>query len=88
MTQEDDYNFDSYGVPEFFCETLGKIEQVGPCRRLFFVIHETTNGRRGRAGVFKVVLPAEALAEIAQMLAADIHTPKVMASLSPNALAN
>jgi hypothetical protein len=38
--------------------------------------------------VAKLILPAEALADLAQMPAADIHVPKALASLSPNALAN
>jgi hypothetical protein len=40
-----------------------------------------------RAIVAKLILPAEALAELAQMIAADIHVPKALAS-RPNALAN
>jgi hypothetical protein len=68
-------DLDCYNVPEYFCETLGKIDQVGPCRRLVFVIHETMGGRRNRIGVVKLVLPADALVEVAQKLAADIHIP-------------
>jgi hypothetical protein len=92
MSQAD--NIDTTGdidlcnLPEYFCEALGRIDQVGPCRRLVFVIHETVNGRRYRAGVVRLVLPAEALVDVAQMLAADIRVPKALASLSPSALAN
>jgi hypothetical protein len=81
-------DIDTYNVAELFCETLGKIEQVGPCRRLVFVVHETRDGRRNRVAVVRLILPADALVEVAQMLAADIHVPKALASLSPNALAN
>jgi hypothetical protein len=81
-------DIDLYNLTEYFCETPGKIEQIGPCRRLVFVNHETAGARRNRVGVVKLVLPADALVEVAQMLAADIHVPRAMASLSPSALAN
>jgi hypothetical protein len=74
-----------YGVPDTFCEGLARIEQLGPCRRLAFVV-SVSGGER--AITAKLILPAEALADLAQMLAADIHVPKALASLSPNALAN
>jgi hypothetical protein len=86
MSDLDD--LDCYGVPEFFCERLGKIEQVGPCRRLVFVIHQTMTGRQHPVGVVKLVLPAEALVEVTQQLAADIHGPRPRASRSTIALAN
>jgi hypothetical protein len=78
---------DLIGIPEPYCEGLAKIEHLGPCRRLVFTVRDTAAGH-GRVCVAKLILPAEALADIAQMLAADIHVPKSLASLSPNALAN
>jgi hypothetical protein len=81
-------DIDLYNLPEFFCEALGRIDQVGPCRRLVFVIHETVGGRRNRVGVVKLVLPADALIEVTQQLAADIHGPRLRASRSTIALAN
>ena len=81
-------DLDLYGLPEMFCESLGKIEQVGPCRRLVFCIHQTVNGRRLRAGVVKLVLPADALVEMAQQFAADIHGAQLRASRATLALAN
>jgi hypothetical protein len=86
MDNTDD--IDLINIPEFFCETLAKIEQVGPCRRLVFVIHDTIGGRRCRAAVVKLVLPADALVEVAQKLATDIHGPRLRASRSAIALAN
>jgi hypothetical protein len=79
-----------YNLPEYFCEGLAKIEQVGPCRRLVFVIHQTINGRRSRLGVAKLVLPADALPEIVQKLVADIHGPRALESypVPASALAN
>jgi hypothetical protein len=92
MSQADSMNttidLDLVGIPEYFCETLGKIEQVGPCRRLVFVIHQTIGGRRERAAVVKLVLPAEALVDVTQLLAADIHGPTLRATRSAIALAN
>jgi hypothetical protein len=88
MAQDNDF-LDTIGIPEYFCETLVKIEKIGSCRRLIFVINRG-DGRGGslKTPVATLVLPAEALADIAQMLAADIHVPRALASLSPNALAN
>jgi hypothetical protein len=81
-------DLDCYNLPEMFCESLAKIEQVGPCRRLVFVIHQTVGGRRSRIGVIKLVLPADALVEMTQQLAADIHGPRPRASRSSIAFAN
>jgi hypothetical protein len=88
MAQDNDV-IDTFGVPEFFCETLVKVEKIGSCRRMIFV----TNRPDGRGGYHKtpvatLVFPAEALADICQMLAADVHVPNALASLSPTALAN
>jgi hypothetical protein len=81
-------DLDLYYIPEYFCETLARIDHVGPCRRLVFVIHETMGGRRSRAAVVKLVLPADARVEVAQKLAADIHGPRMRESRSAIALAN
>jgi hypothetical protein len=75
-----------YGVPDTFCEGLARIDQIGPCRRLTFMVRDPAG--HGRQVVAKLILPAEAVAELAQMAATDLHTPKALASLSPNALAN
>jgi hypothetical protein len=86
-TSEADF-LDCYNVAEIFCEALARVEQVGSVRRLIFVIHQTEGRRRVRSPVVKLVLPAEALADIAQMLAADVRMPKALAALSTSALAN
>jgi hypothetical protein len=72
---------DSFGVPEFFCEALHSVEQVGPCRRLMFTIHQTEGDRRTAMGVVKLILPADVLADIAQMLVggADKIAPELIA---------
>jgi hypothetical protein len=90
MSQAEDNidELDLTGVPEIFCERLGKIEQIGSCRRLIFVIHQTMNGRPYRVAAVKLVLPAEALVEVAQQLATDIHGPRLRESRSAIALAN
>ena len=83
---EDDVDYGN--VPEYFCETLARVHQVGSCRRLVFAIHETVGGRRSRTAVIRLVLPAEALAEMAQKLAADVHGPKPNAGRFPITLVN
>ena len=85
-TANDNDLIEMYGVPDTFCEGMARIDQLGPCRRLTFIVRDPA--AHGRAVVAKLILPAEALADLAQMLAADIHVPKALASLSPNALAN
>jgi len=81
-------DFDSYTLPEYFCEGLARIEQVGPCRRLVFVIHQMMNGKKERLGVVKLVLPADALVEITQRFAADIHGPRPHPTHFGSALVN
>jgi hypothetical protein len=75
-----------YGVPDTFARDWRGSTSQAPCRRLTFIVRDPA--ALGRAVVAKLILPAEALADLAQMLAADIHVPKAPASLSPNALAN
>jgi hypothetical protein len=90
MSSEDSIDDDvDYGnVPEYFCETLARIHQVGSCRRLVLAIHETVGGRRSRVAVVRLVFPAEALTEMAQKLAADIHGPKPSTGRSAITLVN
>ena len=81
-------DFDCYTLPEYFCEGLAKIEQVGPCRRLVFMINQTIGGKKQRMGVVKLVLPADALVEITQQLASDIHGPRPQPTHSGSVLVN
>jgi hypothetical protein len=78
---------DTFGLSEFFCENLHTIEQVGPCRRLLFTIHQTEGDRRFPVGVVKLVLPAEALLHVAQMITAGTQVPQ-LASFQPMSRAN
>ena len=68
----DDALIDAYGVPEFFCEALAKVDQIGSCRRLIFTIGERGQNGTHRAPVVKLVFPAEVMASLAQMIAADV----------------
>jgi hypothetical protein len=68
----DDAFIDAFGVPEFFCEALARIDQVGSCRRLVFTIGERSQNGTQRAPVVKLVFPAEVMASLAQMIAADV----------------
>jgi hypothetical protein len=61
-----------------------RIAPVGPpCRRLVFSIHQMEGDRHYSMGVVKLVLPAEVLVDIAQMLAADIQTGSSMLASLP-----
>ena len=62
-------------VPDAFCEALVRIERIGPCRRLVFAVTDHSAPGGLRAVVAKLVVPAELMAEIAQMIAADRPEP-------------
>lgn len=74
---------DTIGVPEVFAEALARVERIGPNRRLVFSVTQP-NGRGGneRIAVFKLVLPAETSAYIAQLLLSDTPEPTAFASPS------
>jgi hypothetical protein len=68
--------YEPFGTPDAFCEALARIERIGSCRRLVFVVSDRNcPDRPMRAVVAKLVLPAELMAEIAQMIAADRPEP-------------
>jgi hypothetical protein len=54
---------------------LARVDRVGPCRRLLFFGSDST-APTVRLVVAKLILPADILPTIAQMLAADIHQPE------------
>jgi hypothetical protein len=82
----DDALVDAYGIPGFFCEALARIDQVGSCRRLVFTIGERSQNGTHRSAVVKLVFPAEVMASLAQMIAADVALrsgqPQVFSTLS------
>jgi hypothetical protein len=68
--------FEPFCVPDAFCEALARIERIGSCRRLVFTVTDhSAPGSLSRAVVAKLVVPAELMAEIAQMIVADRHEP-------------
>jgi hypothetical protein len=74
---------DAYAAPEIFAEALARVERIGPNRRLVFII--TQPDRRGdkeRVAVVRLILPAETLIYVAQMLLNDTPEPVAFASLS------
>jgi hypothetical protein len=68
----DDALIDAFGVPELFCQALARIDQVGSCRRLVFTITERSHSGTHGAAVVKLVFPAEVMATVAQVIAADV----------------
>jgi hypothetical protein len=65
-----------YGTPDSFCEVLVRIERIGSCRRLVFAVTDRGDPQRPmRTIVAKLVLPAESMADLAQMIAADRPEP-------------
>jgi hypothetical protein len=69
-----DDTYESYGVADIFCEGLARIERIGSCRRLVFVVSDRSNPSQ-RGVVAKLVFPAEVIADLAQMIATDRPEP-------------
>jgi hypothetical protein len=67
--------YEPYTVPDSFCEALARIERVGSCRRLVFVVTDQGGPHSMRAVVAKLVVPAEVMADLAQAIAADRPEP-------------
>ena len=69
--------YEPFSVPDAFCDALVRIERIGSCRRLVFAVSENNAcpGGPARAVVAKLIVPAELMAEIAQMIAADRPEP-------------
>jgi hypothetical protein len=81
--------YETYATQDVFCEELARIERVGSCRRLVFTVIDQSAPRRSRAVVAKLVVPAEVMAELAQMIAADRPEPgSAFARLPADAVAN
>jgi hypothetical protein len=82
--------YEPYSTPDAFCEALARIERVGSCRRLVFTVTDrSAPGSLARAVVAKLVVPAELMAELAQMIAADRPEPgTVFARLPLDAVAH
>ena len=63
--------YEPYATPDAFCEALVRIERIGSC-----TVSDRSDPRSHmRAVVAKLVVPAELMAEIAQMIAADRPEP-------------
>ena len=68
--------YEAYATPDAFCEALARIDRIGSCRRLVFTVTDHSDPRGpSRAVVAKLVVPAELMAELAQMIAADRPEP-------------
>ncbi|MET3843833.1 hypothetical protein [Bradyrhizobium sp. OAE829] len=69
---------DTYGVHEVFCEALGRVDRIGPNRRLVFVITQPTlssEGGREQVAVLKIAMSAEAAFQAAQVILNDGGQP-------------
>jgi len=82
--------YEPYGVPDVFCEALLRVDRIGSCRRLVFVVNDRGDpGNAARAIVAKLVIPAELMADLAQVIAADRPEPDtVFLRLPVNAVAH
>jgi hypothetical protein len=64
---------EAYGVTDTFSDALARIERLGSCRRLVFAVSHPHESER--VIVAKVIVPAELMHELAQMIAADAIDP-------------
>jgi hypothetical protein len=70
-------------------EKLERIDAIGSLRRLIFTLPVCDgSGDDCRSIAVKVVLPVEALAELAQLVATDIHGFRPKATVSAIRVAN
>jgi hypothetical protein len=68
--------FEPFCVPDAFCEALVRIERIGSNRRLVFAVTDRNDPNRTmKAVVAKLIVPEELMAELAQMIAADVRVP-------------
>ena len=66
--------FEPYATQDAFCDSLVRIERLGPCRRLVFAITQYRDNRDDhsmRAVIVKLVIPADLMPELAQAIVAD-----------------
>jgi len=68
-----------FGTADTWSEGLGRIDRVGPCRRLVFFGSDGMSTRT-RVITAKIILPAEVLFDIAEMLAGDLPQPHAFAA--------
>jgi hypothetical protein len=81
--------YEAFATPDAFCEVLARIERIGSCRRLVFAVSDRCDTQRVYTIVAKLVIPAEMMADLAQMIAADRPEPgAAFARLPINAVAN
>jgi hypothetical protein len=90
MKNDDDFTstMEAFGVPDTFCEGIARIDQIGGVRRLIFFVRDTMDPTRTRVVAAKLIMPAETLADVAQMLAADRPVHGALATLSHMTRAN
>jgi hypothetical protein len=75
------------GLIDVFCEGLARIDKIGSCRRLVFMVRDPTSPDF-RLVTAKIVVPAEAMFDIAQMVAADRPLSAALAAIPHDTLAN
>jgi hypothetical protein len=82
--------YEPFAVADAFADALVRIERLGSCRRLVFSVSDPhAVGGPARNVVAKLVVPAELMADLAQMIAADRPEPgAAFARLPVNAVAH
>src|SRR5258708_38126417 len=68
--------YEAFATPDAFCEVLARIERIGSCRRLVFAVSDRCGSERVHSVVAKLVIPAEMMPDLAQMIPADRPAPR------------
>jgi hypothetical protein len=78
-----DETFEPYAIVDQFCETLVRIDTLGPCRRLVFAVRDNSGGEQVRNISAKLVMSAEAMIEIGRMMQAGAPACEPLATFLP-----
>jgi hypothetical protein len=76
--------YESFAVPDTFCERLVRIDTLGPCRRLVFATRENSGGELTLVISAKLILSAEAMIEIGRMMQAGAPEFDPLATFEPS----
>jgi hypothetical protein len=72
-----------FAVMDLFCETLVRVDNLGPCRRLVFAVRDQVGGDQVRNISAKLVMSAEAMIEIGRMMQAGAPASEPLATFLP-----
>jgi hypothetical protein len=76
--------FETFAIPDAFCERLVRIDILGPCRRLVFATRDTSAGDQALVISAKLIVSAEAMIEIGRMMLAGAPEDGLLSAFHPS----